>query len=168
MRLPKATYKITTTFVLAFILFCSSNAKSQVTQDCTYGAQLDKVNHFLDSVTASKWINHYQQYLDSIRQGLTKFDPNIFPNPQESFNRRLIQQILDVTGCIGQRDFMGINDQGKMVVILGGIDNCGNTLYITNDKQTLRINNNGGSNVRTLAIPSSGGDKGLGEFGQYP
>jgi hypothetical protein len=160
MRPPK------TTVILAVLLCCSLKTICQVTQDCTYGAQLNKVNHFLDSSTASRWIDHYQQYVDSVRKGLAKFEVNIFPDLQESFNRRYIQKILDVTGCVGERVFIGMNDDEKMVVMLGGIDSCGNTLYITgNAQQILRMDNRKGSNAQTS---NSGDDKGLVELGQFP
>lgn len=169
MKPPKPTYKIKITILATAILLCSLNTLCQVTENCTYGDQLNKTDHFLDSMTAARWMSHYQQYIDSVRNGLAKFDPNIFPNPQESFNRRYIQKLLDIVGCIGERVFIGIDDKEKMVAILGGIDSCGNTLYITDDNpQTSRLNNKGGLSVRTLRLSSSGGDKGLVELGQFP
>jgi len=152
---PGTSYKIKTMVIMTTILFYSLKSMCQVTQDCTYRTQLDKIDHFLDSVTAWNWMNHYQQYIDSVSNGLTKFDPNILPEPQESFNRRYIQKVLDITGCIGERVFIGINDKQKMVAILGGIDSCGHTLYISSDGlKTQSVNNDGG--------------KGLVEIGQFP
>lgn len=167
MKPSKTNHTITIMLTLTLMLFCSLIAKAQVTQDCTYGTQLNKIDHFLDSITASKWIMHYQAYIDSVNNGSAKFNTSVLPNPQESFNRRLMQQILDVTGCIGERIFIGINDNEKMVAILGGIDSCGNTLYITNDIQTTGTNDSSSNNQSSI-LPGSGGDKGLGEFGQYP
>lgn len=148
--------------VLCLCMFILS-VKTQA-QDCMYGTQLAKIDHFLDSVIATQWITHYSTYVDSVQKGVVKFDPTILLSSSESFNSRYIQKILSLSGCIGERVYLGINDQEKMVVIMGGVDSCGRTLYITNDAG---VQSGGQKNIH-LFIRKTDGGGGLVEFGQKP
>jgi hypothetical protein len=54
-----------------------------------------------------------------------------FPKESESFNRALIKQILCLDSCIGVRIFLGINNNNEVRLLLGGIDQEGKLIFIT-------------------------------------
>lgn len=167
MKTISKRYGVKAIGMIALVTVLISSTKAQAQTDCTYGTKLNSIDHFLDSIVASNWITHYESYIDSLRQGMVKPSNILFADPSESFNRRLIQQILDIQNCIGERIYMGINDNQKIVVIIGGVDSCGNTLYITDDNVGTKPQL-GGMKSMHLFKQKAGGDKGLGEYGINP
>lgn len=121
-----------------------------------YATDLRNANHFLDSLTARSWIERYKAYKDSICNNAVGVHTPVLIDSSESFNRALIQQILCLKNCIGLRVFQGMDTNYKVHILLGGIDQYGNTLYITE---------NGGGGLRT---DLGGGSTGLGEMGHTP
>lgn len=141
-----------------------------------YAKKLKLADHFLDVEIANKWIERYQQYVRDTtlqkrladqgkQQGAVAPAPGtpVFPKESESFNRALIQQILCLDSCMGVRILFGINDNNEVRVLLGGIDQEGKLLYITDageDKQA------GLKTTGKFSPPPV--KKGLGEMGQIP
>jgi hypothetical protein len=167
------------------IIYFGCTPQSSETQSCCdqnpepksdYTKKLKETNHFLDIETADKWIKRYQDYFsdtsarkriaDQNQQKpaeapLTPATPS-FPKESESFNRALIQQILCLDSCMGIRILFGINDNNEVRLLLGGIDQQGQLLYITDagtDKQT-------GLKTTGRFLPPT--KSGLGEMGQLP
>lgn len=139
-----------------------------------YTKKLKETDHFLDAETADKWIKRYQDYFSdsSVRKRLAEQSqqkPNTptgtipaFPKESESFNRALIQQILCLDSCMGVRILFGINDKNEVRLLLGGIDQEGQLLYIAD------AGDNKQSGLKTTGRFLPPVRKGLGEMGQLP
>ena len=121
-----------------------------------YATDLKNANHFLDSLTARSWIERYKTYKDSICNNAVGVNTPVLIDSSESFNRALIQQILCLKNCIGLRVYQGMDANYKVHILLGGIDQYGNTLY---------IKENGVGGLKTNL---GGGGTGLGEMGHTP
>lgn len=141
-----------------------------------YTKSLKIADHFLDAEIANKWIERYQQYVrDSSLQkriaeqgktaGAAVATPGtpVFPKESESFNRALIQQILCLDSCMGVRILFGINDNNEIRLLLGGIDQEGKLLYITDAGEDKKA----GLKTTGKFIPPPQ-KNGLGEMGQLP
>ena len=138
-----------------------------------YTKNLKAADHFLEADVAEKWIARYQQYVrDTLQRGTTNQGKAVdaappaapvFPKESESFNRALIQQILCLDSCMGVRILFGINDNNEVRLLLGGIDQEGKLLYITDAGEDKKA----GLKTTGKFIPPPP-KNGLGEMGQIP
>jgi hypothetical protein len=140
MKSLQHSYAVTA-FIFFIVLFAYSgtspgqeqpgNILSSDLNDCDYWTRLDTINHFLPAGTARRWINRYINNKNSICNDAIDGSNNVLFDSCISFNRKAIHKILTLENCIGLRVYLGMNDQKKVHVILGGVDSCGRTLYIT-------------------------------------
>ena len=94
----------------------------------------------MDSATAIEWIERYKVYKDSVLNNTLGSTSNVLIDSSESFNRAVIQQILCLKNCIGIRVYNGMDPSYKVHVILAGINQTGNSMFITNSAFSLTRN----------------------------
>lgn len=114
---------------------------------------LAKINHFIPLES----LNGFRKDFAADRDSLKRIAPNIFIPNSETFNKKILLEILKDPNCVGMRIYYGVakdksgrRDEFRMILV--GVDANGKDLYVDN-----------GSAVATKAPP---GGKGGGEYGQ--
>lgn len=124
-------------------------------------------DHFIDSATAAKWIQRYQDNKglisnNSITKNGTTYN-SILPDISESFNRGIFEKILDLDSCIGIHIYFGMDDLYQVHLLLSGTGPNYETLYIDGTAYILR---NDKMKQKGGLTGSSG--SGMGEYGMKP
>ncbi|MBO9634434.1 MAG: hypothetical protein J7578_15070 [Chitinophagaceae bacterium] len=116
-------------------------------------SELSKRNHFITLDNIKTFLGDFAADRDSLK----KLAPNIFIPNSETFNKKILLEILKDPNCVGLRIHHGISKdksgrRDEFRLILTGVDKDGRDLYIDN-----------GSAIATKAPP---GGRGGAEYGQ--
>lgn len=116
-------------------------------------SELSKRNHFIALDNIKTFLGDFAADRDTLK----KLAPNIFIPNSETFNKKILLEILKDPNCVGLRIHHGISKdksgrRDEFRLILTGVDKNGRDLYIDN-----------GSAIATKAPP---GGKGGAEYGQ--
>ena len=106
--------------------------KIPVTQAIT---TLSANKHSISKANADKWAKRYQKFVKDLAKAVAAGTP---PPPNTpalgyafSFNKKSVQKVLRETSAVGLRIYPGINDEGKLTMILVAFDAEGNNITYT-------------------------------------
>ncbi|HMP94662.1 MAG TPA: hypothetical protein PKD90_17410 [Phnomibacter sp.] len=137
-----------------------------------YVQELVKTNHLLSKAEGDAFIAKFNQYRirDTSRKeqtgGVAEGMPTAINLPagtpvplSESFNNRSMCLLLGLAGSVGVRTYYGINGEGRVVILLSGIDAEGKPLFIKQENKQTATAASGGLNDVKLMQP--GGRQGV-------
>jgi len=91
--------------------------------------------HSISKANADKWAKRYQKFVKDLAKAVAAGTPPPANTPEMgyafSFNKKSVQKILKESGAVGLRIYPGINDDGKLTMILVAFDEAGNNITYT-------------------------------------
>lgn len=125
-------------YLLAFMLLAGINACTDpLCTECletppplnAYATELEARDHNIDSAVAVEWIQRYKDNKDSIcNNAVGSYDSVL--NYSEAFNKQSMLDLLCLESCIGLRVHYGMDPTFKVHLIITGVDQFGNDLFV--------------------------------------
>ena len=97
--------------------------------------ELSGSEHSISKAAADKWAKRYQKFIKDLNKAVAEGTPPPANTPEIgyafSFNKKSVQKILKVVHAVGLRIYPGINDEGRLTMILVAFDADGNNITYT-------------------------------------